>query len=113
MPCRITLPQSAQIIDLLGRCQGCLTAGYHSEMRKVARAITLTILMLPTFYIMVFDTQVSSEQTVKQQAHILQGVAQMVMNIETGNVEPQAKAYSDVSGKILCLQIICRQAKRC
>lgn len=59
--------------------------------------------MLPTFYVMVFDTRVSSEQTVKQQEHVLQGVAQMVMNMETVSVEPQAKAKSDVSGKILCL----------
>lgn len=37
---------------------------------KRAHAITLTALMLPTFYVMVFDTRVSSEQTVKQQEHI-------------------------------------------
>lgn len=40
-----------------------------------AHAITLTTPMLPTFYVMVFDTRVSSEQTVKQQEHIMQGVA--------------------------------------
>lgn len=47
--------------------------------------------MLPTFYVMVFDTRVSSEQTVKQQEHILQGVAQMVMNMETEYVSLQLK----------------------
>lgn len=47
---------------------------------------------------MVFDTRVSSEQTVKQQEHVLQGVAQMVMNMETECVQPPAKASSDVSG---------------
>jgi len=39
--------------------------------------------MLPTSDGMVFDTRESSEQTVKQQEHSLQGVAQMVMNMET------------------------------
>lgn len=72
--------------------------GYHSEMSKDPHAITLTIPMLPAFYVMVFDTRVSSEQTVKQQEHILQGVAQMVMNMETEYVLPPAKAKSDVSG---------------
>ena len=53
--------------------------------------------MLPTFYVMVFDTRVSSEQTVKQQEHILQGVAQMVMNMETECVVPPAEAKSHIS----------------
>lgn len=44
--------------------------------------------MLPTFYVMGFD--MSSEQTVKQQEHISQGVAQMVMNMETECVVPTA-----------------------
>lgn len=62
--------------------------------------------MLPTFYVMVFDTRVSSEQTVKQQEHILQGVAQMVMNMEAECVVPPAKANSYVSGwfrRIFCV----------
>lgn len=53
--------------------------------------------MLPTFYVMVFDTRVSSEKTGKQQGHALQGVAQMVMNMETEYVVASAKAKSDVS----------------
>lgn len=70
-------------------------------------AITLTTLMVPTFYVMVFDTRVSSEQTVKQQAHILQGVAQMVMNMETEYGEPPAKANSDVSGYFRRMFCVC------
>lgn len=42
-----------------------------------------TMPTLPTFYVMVSDTGVSSEQTVKQREHVLQGVAQMVMNMES------------------------------
>lgn len=77
---------------------------FRNEER--AHAITLTTPMLPTFYVMVFDTRVSSEQTVKQQEHILQGVAQMVMNMETVYVVPPAKANSDLSGyfrKMFCV----------
>lgn len=49
---------------------------------------------------MVFDTRVSSEQTVKQQEHTLQGVAQMVMNMETEYVLPPATLMSeDVLGE--------------
>lgn len=43
---------------------------------------------------MVFDTRVSSEQTVKLQEHALQGVAQMVMNMETEYVLPPATLMS-------------------
>lgn len=52
----------------------------RSEER--ANGITLTTVKFPTFYVMVFDTRESSEQTVEQQEHIRQGVAQMVMNME-------------------------------
>lgn len=49
---------------------------------------------------MVFDTRVSSEQTVKQQEHTLQGVAQMVMNMETEYALPPATSVSqDVLGE--------------
>lgn len=63
--------------------------------------------MLPTFYLMVFDTRVSSEQTVKQQEHALQGVAQMVMNMETEYVVATAKANSDVSGYFRRMFCVC------
>lgn len=62
----------------------------------MARAIILTALTPPAFYVMVFDTRMSPEQTVKQQGHILQGVAQMVMNMEAECVAPPDKASSDV-----------------
>lgn len=72
-------------------CSGAVTSfsRFHTHssisFRKVERAhaFTLTAPMHASFYVMVFDTIVSSEQTVKQQGHILQGVAQMVMNMET------------------------------
>lgn len=57
-----------------------------------ARAITLTTPIFSTSDITVYDNRVSPEQTVKQQEHIFQGVAQMVMNMETGDAVPQAKA---------------------
>lgn len=67
-------------------CWGAVTS-IHSRIsfrnEERANAFTLTAPMLAAFYVMVFDTTVSSEQTVKQQEHILQGVAQMVMNMET------------------------------
>lgn len=47
------------------------------------RASVSTMPTLPAFYVMVSDTGVSSEQTVKQREHVLQGVAQMVMNMES------------------------------
>lgn len=56
---------------------------------------------------MVFDTRVSSEHTVKQQEHILQGVAQMVMNMETEYAVPPAKAKSDVSDYFRRMFCVC------
>lgn len=43
----------------------------------------LDMLLPPVFNVMDFDTSVLPEQTAKQQELALQGVAQMVMNIET------------------------------
>lgn len=83
------LAQSVEIIDLFGRRQSCPLQDTIQKWVKSPRH-HLDDLMLPTFYVMVFDTRVSFEQTVKQQEHILQGVAQMVMNMETECVAPPA-----------------------
>lgn len=44
------------------------------------------------------DTRVSSQQTEKQQEHAEQGVAQMVMNMETKHTESPARASSPCLG---------------
>lgn len=77
-----------------------------------AHAITLTIPMLPTSCVMVFDTRVSSEQTVKQQEHALQGVAQMVMNMETEYVLPPATLMCFRRMFCVCWKLF-RQTTRC
>ncbi|KAG7230064.1 hypothetical protein INR49_009784 [Caranx melampygus] len=78
----IMLLQSVQIIDLF-RSRHIYSFWDIIQKEERAHTFTLTAPMLASFYVMVFDTTVSSEQTVKQQEHILQGVAQMVMNMES------------------------------
>lgn len=81
MPHRITFHQPVRISHL---CVSELsTAGCLPEMSTDPVPPSTAMPTLPAFYVMVSDTGVSSEQTAKQREHVLQGVAQMVMNMES------------------------------